>query len=374
MADDAVSASSFAAGSANASVRTERFWRLAPVAVGVFAFALGLVSLTGQSRSYDERITVETASRSVTGIWNAARTTEAPHFVYYLLMKPWLAAFGSNDWVARFPSVVFGALAALILTAVGMRLFGRLAGLVAGATLATAAYVMHFSQWARGYSLALMLTVLASYAFVRALDQPRGRWIALWAVAFVAACWVNLFAISILAAYVAAYLIMRPRPRPRLAATALLVVCAAVTPIVVLVATADNGQLNWIPSPTIRRVVIQTWDWSSRNPFALAAAAIGFAALLIGLPSPVARWKTMLVIGWTIAPFLLTLLLSAVQPAFDSHYLLTATAGLALLVGVGVSALPRPASLTLIALVAVGAGLQLAHYYVAPGRPFTSLF
>lgn len=374
MADDAVSASPPAAGSADASDRSERFWRLAPVVVGVFAFALGLVSLTGQSRSYDERITVETASRSVTAIWHAARTTEAPHFVYYLLMKPWLAAFGSSDWVARFPSVVFGALAASFLTAIGMRLFGRLAGVVAGATLATAAYVMQFSQWARGYSLALMLTVLASYAFVRALDQPRGRWIAVWAVAFVAACWVNLFAISILAAFIPAYLTMRPRPRPRLAATALLAVCAAVTPIIVLVATADNGQLNWIPSPTIRRVVIQTWDWSSRNPFALAAAAIGLAALMIGAPRPVARWKTMLVIGWTIAPFLLTLLLSAVQPAFDSHYLLTAAAGLALLVGVGVSALPRPASLTLIALVAIGAGLQLAHYYVAPGRPFTSLF
>ena len=374
MADDAVSASPLAAGSADASVRTERFWRLAPVVVGVFAFALGLVSLTGQSRSYDERITVETASRSLTAIWHAARTTEAPHFVYYLLMKPWLAAFGSSDWVARFPSVVFGAIAALILTALGTRLFGRIAGLVAGLTLASAAYVMHFSQWARGYSLALMLTVLASYAFVRALDQPRGRWIAVWAVAFVAACWVNLFAISILAAYIAAYLIIRPRPSPRLAATALLAVSAAVTPIVVLVATADNGQLNWIPSPTIRRLAVQTWDWSSRNPFAVIAAAIGVAAMMIGAPRPATRWKTTLVIGWTIAPFLLTLLLSAVQPAFDSHYLLTAAAGLALLVGVGVSALPRPASLTLIALVALGAGLQLAHYYVAPGKPLSSLF
>ena len=52
------------------------------------------------------------------------------------------------------------------------------------------------------------------------------------------------------------------------------------TPIIVLVATADNGQLDWIPSPTIRRVAVQTWDWSSRNPFALMAAAIGVGSLL----------------------------------------------------------------------------------------------
>ena len=189
---------------------------------------------------------------------------------------------------------------------------------------------MQFSQWARGYSLALFLTVLASYAFVRAHDDPRRRWVALWGVALVAACWVNLFAISVLAAHSAAYLVMRPRPRPRprLAARALLAVCAAVTPIIILVATADKGQLNWIPSPTIRRVVVQTWDWSSRNPFALMAAAIGVASLVVGGTRRYTRWKAVLVIGWTIAPFLVTLALSVTQPAFDSHYLLTGAAGL----------------------------------------------
>jgi mannosyltransferase len=351
----------------------ERFWRCTPVSIGALALALGLISLTGQPRSYDERITIETAARSVGGIWHAARRTEAPHLAYYLLMKPWLAAFGTSLWVARFPSVVFGALAAAVLTAVGIRFFGRAAGLVAGATLATAAYVMQYSQWARGYSLALFLSVLATYAFVRVFEEPRTRWVLLWGVALVAACWVNLFAISVLGAHIAAYLAMSPRSRPRLAAVALLAVGAAVAPIIVLVAAADNGQLNWIPSPTIRRIAVETWDWSSRNPFALVAAAIGVGALVVGAKR-FARWKSALVIGWTIAPFLVTLALSAVQPAFDSHYLLTAAAGLALLVGAGVDALPRRASLVLIALVAMGAGLQLAHYYVAPGRPFSSLF
>ncbi len=338
----------------------------------MFAFGLGLVSLTGQPRSYDERITIDTAVRSISGIWHAARTTEAPHLVYYLVMKPWLAAFGSSDWVARLPSVVFGALAAMLVTALGIRLFGGFAGLVAGVALATAPFVLHFSQWARGYSLALFLTVLASYAFARAHDEPQGRWVALWAIALVAACWVNLFAISILATQVAAYLVMRPRPRPRLAAAALLAVSAAVTPIIVLVATADNGELNWIPSPTIHRVATQSWDWSSRNPFALLAAAVGVVALLIGTRHP-PRWKALLVIGWTIAPFLLTLALSIVQPAFDSHYLLTAAAGLALLIGAGITALPRAAQLTLLLLVLAIGALQLAHYYVAPGKPLTSL-
>jgi mannosyltransferase len=354
--------------------RAEHLWRFAPPAVGLGAFALGLIELTGQRRTYDERITIETAARSVSGIWHAARTTEAPHFVYYLLMKPWLAAFGSSDWVARFPSVVFGALTAAVLTALGIRLLGRKAGLAAGLTLATASYVLQFWQWARGYSLALLLTTLASYALVRAFETPRLRWVVLWGVAFVAACWVNLFAISVLAGHLVAYLARRPRPQPRRAAAALLAVGAATAPIVVLVATADNGQLNWIPSPSIRRVVVQTWDWSSRNPFTVLAAAIGLGAFAIAGTRRFRRWQAALVVCWTAAPFVLTLALSAVQPAFDSHYLLTAAAGLALLVGAAVAALPQRASLILITLVMAWAGLQLAHYYVAPGRPLSSLF
>lgn len=373
MADAAVPAAGVTPGECGPA-RVEHLWRFAPTAVGLGAFALGLIELTGQRRTYDERITIETAARSVSEIWHAARTTEAPHFLYYLLIKPWLAAFGSSDWVARFPSVVFGALTAAVLTALAIRLFGRKAGLVAGLTLATSSYVLHFWQWARGYSLALLLTVLASYALVRAFETPRLRWVVLWGVALVAACWVNLFAISVLAAHVAAYAAVRPRPRPRPATLGLAAVGAAVAPIVVLVATADNGQLDWIPSPTIRRVVVQTWDWSSRNPFTVLAAAIGLGAFVIAGARRFPRWQIALVVCWTAAPFVLTLALSAVQPAFDSHYLLTAAAGLALIVGAAVAALPQRASLVLITLVMAWAGLQLAHYYVAPGRPLSALF
>ena len=362
------------ASSGQASAVPARAWSLAPAAVGTAAFGLGLIALSSRPRSYDERVTIAMAGRSVSGIWHSARRTEAPHLVYYLLMKPWLAAFGTGLWASRFPSVVFGAAAALVLTALGIRLFGREAGLVAGASLATAAFVMQFSQWARGYALALALTVLAAYGFVRALEGPRLRWVLVWALGLVAACWVNLFAISALAAHVIAYALDRPRPRPRLAAAALLAVAVAVAPIVVLVGTADNGQLSWIPSPTLARAATQTWDWASRNPFALAAAAVGLVALVTGAARRASRCRSALVVGWTLSPFVVTLSLSAFQPAFDSHYLLTAAPGLALLTGVGVAALPRRACLLLGTVVAVGAGLQLAHYYVVPGKPFSSLF
>jgi mannosyltransferase len=340
----------------------------------LLAFGLGLVRLPSQPRSYDERITVETASKSLDGIWRAARSTEAPHFLYYVLMKPWLAAFGTSDFSARFPSVVAGALWAAVLTAIGIRLFGRRAGVISGVMLVLSAFVMHFWQWARGYSLALLFTLIATYALLRVFETGSGRWAALWCASLALACWLNLFSISILAAHAVAYLLIKPKPPKRLVGLSAGALALAVTPLIVLVGTADNGQLGWIPTPTIHRVVIQSWDWSSRNPFALLAAAIAIVALSRGTSQATERWKAGLVITWTLAPFLLTFALSAVQPAFDSHYLLTAAAGLALLIGVGVSSLPRTVSLTLLALVVAGASLQLAHYYVAPGKPLSSLF
>jgi mannosyltransferase len=351
----------------------ERLWRLSPIGVGLISFALGLIELTKEGLSFDEQTTIATATRSVGEIWDTARATEAPHLAYYLLMKPWLGLAGTSEWAARFPPVVFGALAAGVVTALGGRLFGRGAGLVAGLALATSAYVVHWSQQARGYTLAMLLAALATYAFVRALDNSERGWWALWAVCVVAAAWVSLFALSVLAAHVAALLTV-PR-RPAFApAVALVAILAAVSPIVVLVAAGNNGQLDWIPTPTLRRVAVQTWDWSSRNPFLLLAGAAGAAALVAGVAPRLTRWKAVLVCVWLLAPFVLTLLLSAVQPAFESRYLLSAAPALALLVGAAWAGLPRRVSVPLIALVGACAALQLAHLYVAPGQPLSELF
>src|SRR5439155_81663 len=112
--------------------RVELFWRAAPVGAGLLALALGLTRLGAQPFSYDERFSVRTSSGSVAEIWHAARRTEAPHLLYYLLLKPWVAVFGTSHWAVRLPSVLAGALATWVTAHLGTRLFGRLAGLAAG--------------------------------------------------------------------------------------------------------------------------------------------------------------------------------------------------------------------------------------------------
>ena len=250
-----------------------------PVGVVLVALVLGLIRLGAQPLSFDELFTRDTATLSWSGIWEAARDTEAPHLVYYSLLKPWLAAFGTSDWALRLPSVLFGALAAGATALLGRRLFGELAGLVAGLALAASSYFVSWSQAARGYTLAVLLAVVATYAFVRACEERSTTWWAIWAASLAAAGWVSVFAFSVAAAHLAAFLLFRPRPELRVPVLAACVALAAFLPQLVLVVTGDNGQLDWIPTPTPRHVAVGMWDWASRNPIAVLAGAIGVVQL-----------------------------------------------------------------------------------------------
>jgi len=343
-------------------------WRWMPAGVFLVALVLGLIRLGAQPLWYDELVTRSTATRSWSGIWDAARDTEAPHLVYYSLLKPWLAVAGTSDWALRVPSVLFGALTAGVTALVGRRLFGELAGLVAGLALAASSFFVSWSQQARGYTLAVLLATLATYAFIRACDERSARWWVLWAVSLAAAGWVNLFAFSVAAAHLAAFILLRPRPQLRTPVIAASAALALFVPQLVLVVSGDNGQLDWIPTPTPYRVAVGMWDWASRNPIAVLAATIGLVQLVRNAVPRAAPWKAALVAAWVAAPLVATLLASIAQPAFEARYVLVALPGFALAVGAALASLPRRWALALGIALALSAAARLGQHYWAPGE------
>jgi mannosyltransferase len=339
-----------------------------PVGVFVIALALGLINLDTQPLWFDEVFTRNTATRSWSGIWEAARDTEAPHLVYYSLLKPWLALAGTSDWALRLPSVLFGALAAGATALVGRRLFGEVTGLVAGLALAASSFFVSWSQQARGYTLAVLLATLATYAFVRACDERTTGWWAAWAVTLAAAGWVNVFAFCVAAAHLAAFLLMRPRPplrTPVIAATGAL---ALFLPQLVLVVSGDNGQLDWIPTPTPYRIAVGMWDWASRNPIAVLAAAIGIVQLARRAVPQSAPWKAALVTAWVAAPLAATLFASIAQPAFEARYVLVALPAFALAIGAALASIPRRWAFALGMALVLSATIRLGQHYWAPGE------
>jgi mannosyltransferase len=347
--------------------RTDRPWRWMPAGVVLAALALGLIRLRAQPLWFDEQVTRDTATLPWSGIWDAARATEAPHLAYYGLLKPWLAVAGESDWALRLLSVLFGALAAGVTALLGRELFSRWAGLVAGLALAAGSFFVSWEQQARGYTLAVLLACLATFAFVRAAVSGRTAWWVAWAAMLAAAGWVSLWAFSVVVAHLAALALMRPRPPLRAPLIGLLCATAALLPQLVLVATGNNGQLDWIPSPTPRRVAVGLWDWASRNPIAVAAATVGLVQLARGVVPRAASWKTALVAVWLAAPLVATLLASIAQPAFEARYVLAATPAMALAIGAGVVSLPRRWALALAIVLAISLAVRLGQHYWSPG-------
>jgi mannosyltransferase len=142
----------------------------------------------------------------------------------------------------------------------------------------------------------------------------------------------------------------------------------AFAPQLALVASGDNGQLDWIPTPTPYHVAVGMWDWASRNPVTLLAAAIGLVQLVRGAVPGAASWKTALVAVWLVAPLAATLLASIVQSAFEARYVLVATPALALAVGVAVASLPRRAAIALAVVLVLSMAVRLGQHYVSPGE------
>ena len=77
--------------------------------------------------------------------------------LFFIALRPWLAAAGHSELALRFPSVLAGALSIPLLYVLVARLAGRRVALVAALLMATAPYGVWYGQEAKMYAL---LTVL----------------------------------------------------------------------------------------------------------------------------------------------------------------------------------------------------------------------
>lgn len=138
---------------------------LVTAAAGVFmAGALLLARNTGLW--LDEAQSVEIASRSLGGLFDALRHDGSPP-LYYLLLHFWMKMVGEGDTAVRALSAVF-AVAAVPVTMVAARAaLGRRAVLAAGFVLATLPFLYRYGTEARMYSMVVFL-VAAAWALASA--------------------------------------------------------------------------------------------------------------------------------------------------------------------------------------------------------------
>ena len=359
-------------GFERAETRTEpdgdqrRAWRavvwtlLPPLVMAVLG---GWAVSRDHSLWYDEVYTAELAQLSPGDLVSAVVRGEGPipylrdgppsyNGPYYLVVHAWLAVtgLGADETGLRLLSLLAAVAAVAVFAAAVRTLADRRLALAAGLVLAANPFVVQYAAEGRGYSLALLAVALAAVGFARWL-QGRPRGLLMHAVGAAAAGLAHWFALLAVGGFAVAALVLRRRDAVPFVAVTL----AAALPALALVATAvANGVgasgAEWLRGvgADVPRLVLRAW--SGRNgPLLALTLALGAAALLVDR----SRHRTALVVGvaWFAVPVCAVTLLELVRPVFVNRYLLAAVPGLALLVALGASRLPRRISAVALATV-----------------------
>jgi dolichol-phosphate mannosyltransferase len=192
-------------------------WWLAVAGVAAAALWLRAHTLTLQSLWFDEVLTA-IGAQDLAWILHTPQIFGHPPLQY---VAAWLVGgnAAAEGWL-RLPSLVAGVATVGALAALGRRLHGPAAGLLAAAALAVAPLHVELSQLARPYAFFLLFTVLSLGALLVAVERHRTRdW--LWLTALLA---LNLYThylalqVLVLLALTALALLARRRWRGGLAA------------------------------------------------------------------------------------------------------------------------------------------------------------
>lgn len=293
-----------------------RLWVLA--VPGVVALLAALPGLGYRQLWRDEIATWAAASRPLRGLLSLLQTTDAVLGPYYVFIYGWIRVFGDSEISMRMPSVLAGALAAVVTAAIGRKLFNQPVGLLAGLLVAVMPSVARYGQEARPYAMVTAAMAVATLLVVRAVERPSWkRWLA-YSVSVAAVGLLHMVALlGALAHFVYVATAWRRTGDGRQVRWLLAVVGGTLPALpLVWLGLQQSGQVEWIPEAT--------WD-STINEIARVAGSVPVGTLLIGVALlgcwPLARRTGMLGI-WALAPFVVLLVLSPVMPLLIHRYVL----------------------------------------------------
>jgi len=369
------------------------FWVLLGLIIA--AWGLRLYRLDAQSLWYDEGVTAQVVRQGLTGLTRWTADDIQPP-LYYYIVAGWVRLAGASEWALRFPSAAWGVLIVPLIYALGRRLYGTMAGLLAALLVGGAPLYVYYSQEARMYTQLTALGLVVTYVLVRALqtgdDHARQRWWAAFAIAGLAAVYTHYFAFFLLVALAlatAASFVLRPPlavshqpsaishqpsathdPSSIIRRSASCILHLAAEPILA-VAVILVGYLPWLPfvfhryqvdasywqgqlkpGEALRHVWINFTLGAPQTTLERDAVRIGWgfavvaALALVGLLCRGRRtvWATMVLLSYLLVPVVLILILSSRTPKFNPRYLMLASPAFWLLIATGLNTLIHPRS------------------------------
>lgn len=316
------------------------------------------------------------AERSLPSLFAMLHTVDAVHGSYYLLLHFWIDLFGAGPLSVRLPSAIAVGFASAGTVLLAEWLFSRRVAVVAGVVSMLLPRFTYMGAEARSYAFSTAAAVWLTVLLVRLLILRSTRKLAWLAYGAGFALGIYLFLYLALLALVHGILLLTSRRAPKVfrywsASVALGLLLAA--PVIGF-AVGERHQIAFLAHRsrvTVGLVVFEQWfgdTWLGLLCWFLIILACSVALRswwvtrsLAG--SPVAGgWHgyprgMVLLLSWLILPTAILLVGNTVLlPMYTNRYLSFCAPAAAILVALGIAALPR----NWMRLTAIGAFLVLA--------------
>ncbi len=305
--------------------------------------SVGLLPWLGKPIFPDEGASLLCARLSWAALWQHSRAVDLVLLPYYSVLHLWIPLSGGIEW-ARFLSLLAFGLTVFLVGRLGVRLGGRLCGVLAAIVAGTNPLLVTAALSARPYALAALAATASAAALLRWLAGGGSRWVWWFSVAAIATLLLHLFAVlaplSVLVAAIAAKpRLFRDEWRALIAPVGL-VVAAALS--FALLAVGQRRQIAWIPSAfrgeqLMRAVAGPASGEHDRYAILVLAVAIAAIALCLwarrrhGLQPAVPDLRLLAVLlAWTALPTATLVAGSLVKPVFLDRYVTASAPGLAL--------------------------------------------
>lgn len=347
------------------------------IIAGLMVLVAGLSSLRLDQRRFvfDEEGGLAYVQHSWGGVWESATHADPNMSLYYAVLKIWTGIFGDSVGAARSLSVVAAVLCVPVIYALGVRLFGTPAGLLAAVLISTNVFFLEYAQYARSYALLALLTALSSYFFIAELERPRVPSRVGYIVFSVLAFYAHAFAIWVLLVQLLTLAVFKRREAiSRRWLTSFALIAALIAPLAYAMQRQGGGGLDWIDTPDLGAIaILSTYAQFAGNSFLHLGIVLVACALALRRATNSKRLAFGLAFTAALAflPALATYAASEVlQPVFIAKYLIISLPAMVLLAaGAIVNIRPkRGAVITACLLVALSAPEVYLYYDSATQR------
>lgn len=319
----------------------------------------------------DEAVSIDFASLGPRLTMTRMLAYDDPNMrLYYTLLSVWMKFSGTSETAMRLPSAICTALTAPLVYLLGVRFYGRWAGLIAATLFALNAFSVEYGQTIRAYALLTLLVTAATCLFVLELDRPARLTRIAYVITGALAFYAHFFAALSLLGHFAALILIRGKSaftkETAFVAGGLLLLCS---PVMWFVASNGGGGIDWIDPLTLGAIGNTAFRFAGKSGLLLAlllgaAAYESVAARRSGETTAVA-----ILAAWCLVPFMAAAAVSLAKPVFRTQYLIASLPPLLLLAAGGLTKFrARIVVVTGATVALVLSASALVSYYGEEGR------